>query len=307
MSDVVGKGSVAVITGAGSGFGREFALLGARRGLRLVLADVQADALQATLADVAALGAEAIAQTVDVADPAQVDALAAATLQRFGRVHALFNNAGVGSAGLVWENSLRDWQWTLGVNLMGVIHGLRAFVPAMLEAAAADPAYRAHVVNTASMAGLVNPPLSGVYNVSKHAVVALSETLHHDLALVTAQVHCSVLCPHYVPTGIHASHRNRPASLASGAPATRAQRVAQALVEKAVTSGKISAAEVAQMTFDAIEQRRFYIASHPQALVGARARAEQIVAQGDPYDPFAQREGLRESLRRELGTGNRES
>ena len=305
MSDVVGKGSVAVITGAGSGFGREFALLGARRGLRLVLADVQADALQATLADVTALGAEAIAQTVDVADATQVDALAAATLQRFGRVHSLFNNAGVGSAGLIWENSLRDWQWTLGVNLMGVIHGLRAFVPAMLDAAAADPDYHAHIVNTASMAGIVNPPLSGVYNVSKHAVVALSETLHHDLALVTAQVHCSVLCPHYVPTGIHVSHRNRPADLANDAPATRAQRLAQALVEKAVTSGKISAAEVAQMTFDAIEQRCFYIASHPQALIGARVRAERIVAQQDPYDPFADREGMRESLRAALAGSDR--
>jgi len=261
---------------------------------------VQAEALQSTLAEVTALGAAAIARAVDVADAPQVDALAAATRLRFGRVHALFNNAGVGSAGLVWENSLRDWQWTLGVNLMGVIHGLRAFVPAMLDAAAADPHYRAHIVNTASMAGIVNPPLSGVYNVSKHAVVALSETLHHDLALVTAQVHCSVLCPHYVSTGIHVSQRNRPASLANDAPATRAQRVAQALVEKAVTSGKVSAAEVAGMTFDAIEQQRFYIASHPQALVGARARAERIVAQQGPYDPFAEREGLRDSLRAAL-------
>jgi NAD(P)-dependent dehydrogenase (short-subunit alcohol dehydrogenase family) len=287
---------IGVITGAGSGFGREFALLGARRGMRLVLADIQADALAATLADVQALGAEAIVRTVDVADAAQVDALAHATMQQFGRVHAVFNNAGVGSAGLIWENSLRDWQWTLGVNLWGVIHGVRAFVPLMLEAANADPTYRGHVVNTASMAGLLNPPLSGVYNVSKHAVVSLTETLHHDLALVGDQVHCSVLCPYYVPTGIHASHRNRPAELASENPATRSQRVAQSLVEKAVTSGKVSAPDVAQMTFDAIEQRRFYIASHPQALGGVLQRAEDIVALRDPVDPFGQREGVRESL-----------
>jgi NADP-dependent 3-hydroxy acid dehydrogenase YdfG len=143
------KGHVAVITGAASGFGREFALLGARRGMRLVLADIQADALAATLAEVHALGAEAIVRTVDVADAAQVDALAHATLQQFGSVHAVFNNAGVGSVGLIWENSLRDWQWTLGVNLWGVIHGVRAFVPPMLEAAKADPRYRGHVVNTA--------------------------------------------------------------------------------------------------------------------------------------------------------------
>lgn len=296
MSNDTMQGNVAVITGAASGFGREFALLGARRGMRLVLADVQADALAATLADVQALGAEAIVRTVDVADAAQVDALAHATLQQFGGVHTVFNNAGVGSVGLIWENSLRDWQWTLGVNLWGVVHGVRAFVPLMLDAAKADPGYRGHVVNTASMAGLLNPPLSGVYNVSKHAVVALTETLYHDLALVGDQVHCSVLCPYYVPTGIHVSHRNRPAGLASEDPATLSQRVAQSLIEKAVTSGKVSAADVAQMTFDAIEQRRFYVVSHPQALAGVLQRAEDIVALREPVDPFGQREGVRESL-----------
>lgn len=289
-------GKVAVITGAGSGFGREFALLGARRGLRLVLADIQADALNATLVDVQELGAEAITRVMDVADAAQVDTLAAATVERFGDVHWLFNNAGVGSAGLIWENSLRDWEWALGVNLWGVIHGVRAFVPRMLAAAQASPRYRGHVINTASMAGLVSPPLTGVYNVTKHAVVTLSETLHHDLGLVGDQVSCSVLCPYYVPTGIHTSHRNRPPQQANEERATRSQRVAQALVEKAVTSGKISAAEVAELTFDAILQRRFYIVSHPNALAGVEQRAAAIVAQRDPYDPFAQREGVRESL-----------
>jgi NAD(P)-dependent dehydrogenase (short-subunit alcohol dehydrogenase family) len=132
MSNDTLQDKVAVITGAGSGFGREFALLGAKKGMRLVLADIQADALNATLADVQALGAPAIVRMVDVADAAQVDALAAATMREFGRVHTVFNNAGVGSAGLIWENSLRDWQWTLGVNLWGVIHGVRAFVPLML-------------------------------------------------------------------------------------------------------------------------------------------------------------------------------
>jgi NAD(P)-dependent dehydrogenase (short-subunit alcohol dehydrogenase family) len=287
---------VAVITGAGSGFGREFALLAAQRGMRLVLADVQRDALNATLVDVQELGAEAVTHVVDVADGAQVEALALGALQRFGIVHSVFNNAGVGSAGLIWENSLRDWEWTLGVNLWGVIHGMRAFVPRMLEAARADPAYRGHLVNTASMAGLLNPPLSGVYNVSKHAVVSLSETLHHDLALVTSQVRCSVLCPYYVPTGIHASHRNRPASQANERPATRSQRVAHAMVEKAVTSGKVSAADVARMTFEAMDAGRFYIVSHPQALAGVQQRAEDIVALRDPSDPFGAREGLRESL-----------
>ncbi|MCQ4163614.1 SDR family oxidoreductase [Tahibacter harae] len=296
MSSNDSQGKVAVITGAGMGFGREFALLAARRGMRLVLADIQRDALNATLVDVQELGAEAVTQVVDVADGDQVEALAVTAQQRYGVVHTVFNNAGVGCGGLIWENTRRDWEWTLGVNLWGVIHGVRAFVPRMLEAAQADPAYRGHVVNTASMAGLINPPLTGVYNASKHAVVSLSETLHHDLALVTQQVRCSVLCPYYVPTGIHASHRNRPASRANDRSATQSQRVAHAMIEKAVTSGKVSAADVARMTFEAIDEGRFYIVSHPQSLASVQQRAEDIAALRDPTDPLGARDGLRESL-----------
>lgn len=289
-------GKTAVITGAGSGFGREFARLGARHGMRLVLVDVQIDALDAVRAELESGGAPVMARRVDVADGAQMDALADEVHAAWGDVHLLFNNAGVGSAGLVWENSVRDWEWTLGVNLWGVIHGIRAFVPRMLKAAAASPDYRAHVVNTASMAGLLNPPASGVYNVSKHAVVALSETLYHDLSLVTQQVRASVLCPYYVPTGIHESQRNRPDGLANDAPPTPSQRVAQAMVSKAVTSGKVSAAEVAALTFQAIAEDRFYIASHPQALSAVQARAQDIVALRNPPDPFAQRPGVRDAL-----------
>ncbi len=284
-----------MITGAGSGFGLEFARLGAREGMKLVLADVQADALEAVRHELESAGAQVLAQVVDVADGAQVDALAEAAQSRFGPAHLLFNNAGVGTGGLVWENTEADWKWTLGVNLWGVIHGVRAFVPRMLEAAGADAAYQAHVVNTASMAGLLNPPLSGVYNVTKHAVVSLTETLHHDLALVTDRVHCSVLCPYYVPTGIGRSGRNRPAE-AAAADATRSQRVAEAMVEKAVDSGRVSAADVARVTFEAIGEKRFYIVSHPQALGGVRARGEDIAALREPADPFAARPGMRESL-----------
>ena len=290
------KGKVAVITGAGSGFGREFARLGAELGMALVVADVQTDALQAIRDELEANGACVLARVLDVADGSQVDALAEAAAAEFGDVHLLFNNAGVGTAGLIWENSLADWQWTLGVNLWGVIHGLRAFVPRMLDAAARDPNYRAHVVNTASMAGLVNPPASGVYNVSKHAVVSLSESLYHDLGLVTDQVRCSVLCPFYVPTGISASQRNRPLELDNAAPLTRSQRVAQAMLDKAVHSGKLTAVDVARMTFKAVREGQFYIASHPQALEGVRQRAEDIVALRNPTDPLAARPGLRESL-----------
>ena len=294
IEDFTGK--VAVITGAGSGFGREFARLGAELGMSLVLADVQTDALQAIASELEANGARVLSRVLDVADGHQVDALAEATAATFGDVHLLFNNAGVGAAGLIWENSVADWQWTLGVNLWGVIHGMRAFVPRMLEAARASSDYRGHIVNTASMAGLLNPPVSGVYNVSKHAVVSLSETLYHDLGLVTDQIHCSVLCPFFVPTGISQSQRNRPGEFANAQPLTRSQRVAHAMTDKAVSSGKLTAVDVARMTFQAIRADDFYIASHPKALDGVRLRAEDIVALRNPTDPLAAKPGLRESL-----------
>jgi NAD(P)-dependent dehydrogenase (short-subunit alcohol dehydrogenase family) len=290
-------GKVAVITGAGSGFGREFARIGAQFGMRLVLADVQQDALDETFAEVSAAGAQAIARRVDVAKGDEVDALARATIDAFGGVHLVFNNAGVGgSGGLLWENTERDWQWLLGVNLWGVIHGVRAFTPLMLDAAKRDAGYRGHIVNTASMAGLLNPPMMGPYNVSKHAVVSLTESLYQDLSLVTQQVGCSVLCPYFVPTGIATAHRNRPVELANEAPPTLSQRVSRALSEKAVNSGKISAQEVAAMVFDAIRDDQFYIFSHPHALGAVKTRAEDIVTPRNPTDPFAERPHVREQI-----------
>lgn len=291
------EGKVAVITGAGSGFGREFARLGTKLGMRLVLADVQQDALDETLAEVSAAGAQAIARRVDVSKGEEIDALARATLDAFGGVHLVFNNAGVGGAGgLLWESSARDWQWVLGVNLWGVIHGVRTFTPLMLDAAKRDPAYRGHIVNTASMAGLLNPPLMGSYNVSKHAVVSLTESLYQDLSLVTQQVACSVLCPYFVPTGIAQAQRNRPADLVNDAPPTLSQRVSRGLSEKAVSSGKVSAEQVAGMVFDAIREEQFYIFSHPQALDRVKARAEDIVTPRNPTDPFAERPEVRTQI-----------
>jgi NAD(P)-dependent dehydrogenase (short-subunit alcohol dehydrogenase family) len=296
------KNKVAVITGAGSGFGREFARYGAAHGMKLVLADVQMDALEATRAEVAALGVEVITRRADVAQAADVEALAAAAMDAFGVVHLVFNNAGVATGGLIWENSQRDWEWTLGVNLWGVIHGVRIFTPLMLAAAAKDPDYRGHIVNTASMAGLLTPPASGVYNVSKHAVVALSETMFHDLSLVTKQIHCSVLCPYFVPTGIHLSQRNRPDELKNEAPPTASQLVAQAMAEKAVTSGKVTAEAVATMTFDAIRNEAFYIFSHPRALGLVQQRLEDLVAIRPPADPFADRPDVRMRLESALNS-----
>ena len=294
------KGKTAVLTGAGSGFGLECARIGAKLGMNLVLVDVQQDALDKATAEIEATGVQVLSRKVDVSSQEQMEALAKAVEQRFGAPHFVFNNAGVGSAGLVWENSVRDWDWVLGVNLWGVIHGVRLFTPMMLAAARKDPNWRGHIVNTASMAGLLTPPNMGIYNVSKHAVVSLTETLYQDLKLVSDQLSTSVLCPYFVPTGINQSHRNRPAEMADEK-ATQSQLIGQAMTDKAVGSGKVSAAEVAQLVFDAISADRFYIFSHPRALGNVRARMEGIVNQTNPADPFLERPeigaGLRAALR----------
>lgn len=289
-------GGVAVITGGASGFGKEFARLGAGLGMKLVLADIQQDALDAAVGGFRAQGVEVIGVRVDVSREADVQALADAAIGAFGKVNLLFNNAGVGAGGLIWENSQQDWDWVLGVNLHGVIHGVRIFTPLMLAEAAKDPSYAGHIVNTASMAGLLNAPAMGIYNVSKHAVVALTESLYQDLSLVTEQIRCSVLCPYFVPTGITQSHRNRPQDLANAEPPTRSQLVAQAMTDKAVSSGKVTAEQVGQMTFDAIRDERFYIYSHPHALAPVQHRFEDIVSQRNPSDPFEDKPDVRARL-----------
>ncbi|RZL02758.1 MAG: SDR family oxidoreductase [Rubrivivax sp.] len=293
-------GQTAVITGAGSGFGLELARLGAARGLNLVIADVQQDALDAAKDELTGLGAKVVALRGDVSRAADVEALGAACVENFGAPHLLINNAGVAHGGLVWEHTVRDWEWVLGVNLWGVIHGVRVFTPLMLEAARQDPNWQGHIVNVASMAGLLNSPNMGAYNVSKHAVVSLTETLYQDLALVTEQVHASVLCPYFVPTGIHQSHRNRPAELRSEDKPTPSQMIAQAMSTKAVTSGRVSATDVAQLVFKAVEQNQFYIYSHPQALGMVQTRLEDVVQVRNPTDPFAGKPELGESLRKSL-------
>ena len=295
-------GKTAVLTGAGSGFGLECARIGARLGMNLVLVDVQQDALDAAAAEMRAAGSQVLACRVDVSNAAQMEQLGADVLARFGAPHLVFNNAGVGSGGLIWENSVQDWEWVLGVNLMGVVHGVRVFTPMMLDAARNDPAWRGHIVNTASMAGLLTPPNMGVYNVSKHAVVSLSETLYQDLSLVSDQVGASVLCPYFVSTGINDSHRNRPGALAADKP-TRSQLIGQAMISKAVSSGKVTAAEVAQKVFDALAAGQFYIFSHPQALGAVRTRMEDIVQVRNPTDPFADKPELGVQLRAQLRAG----
>jgi NAD(P)-dependent dehydrogenase (short-subunit alcohol dehydrogenase family) len=291
---------VAVITGGASGFGREFANIGAGLGMKLVLADVQQDALDKAKAELEAQGAQVLAMRCDVRKAEEVQALADASMNRFGAVHLMFNNAGVGSGGLIWENTLADWEWVLGVNLWGVVHGVRIFTPLMLECAKEEPGYEGHIVNTASMAGLLNAPNMGIYNVSKHAVVSLSETLYHDLQLINAPIGASVLCPYFVPTGISHSERNRPGELNDDIAPTASQRAAQAVSEKAVSSGKVTAAQVAERTFDAIRDGRFYIYSHPHALGNVQTRMEDIILQRNPSDPFEAAPHIREMLQAKI-------
>jgi NAD(P)-dependent dehydrogenase (short-subunit alcohol dehydrogenase family) len=290
-------GRVAVVTGAAGGFGRAFAQAAADLGMKLVLADVDAHALETASSALQEAGHEVLAMVCDVRKGAHVAELADAAMIRFGAVHLVFNNAGVGAAGLVWENTEADWEWVLGVNLWGVIHGVRAFTPLMLECARRDPLYQGHIVNTASMAGLLNAPAMGAYNVSKHAVVSLSETLYHDLKLVEAPIGTSVLCPYFVPTGIAQSERHRPGELRADGGPTASQRAAQALVERAVASGRVSAADVAQLTFDAIRRGDFYIYSHPQALDGVAERVDAIVHGKLPPDPYRATPQITDMLR----------
>ena len=297
IQDFVGK--TAVLTGAGSGFGLECARIGAARGMHLVLVDVQQDALDAAQAEMEAAGAQVLARKVDVSNAAQMEQLAADVKARFGAPHFVFNNAGVGAGGLVWENSVADWDWVLGVDLMGVVHGVRLFTPMMLEAAAKDPSYRGHITNTASMAGLLTAPNMGIYNAAKAAVVSLTETLYHDLNLVTDQIGASLLCPYFVRTGITSSERNRQ-DAPQAAQLTKSQIIGQAMSNKAVSSGKITAGEIAHRVFDAISANQFYVFSHPKALGNVQSRMENIVSVTNPADPFLARPEIGIALKAQL-------
>jgi NAD(P)-dependent dehydrogenase (short-subunit alcohol dehydrogenase family) len=299
------KNKTAVLTGAGSGFGLECARIGVKLGMNIVLIDVQQDALYKATAEITAeaakFGGQVMSFRLDISKAAEVDAMGQAVFAKLGAPHFVFNNAGVGAGGLIWETTLKDWEWVLGVNVMGVAHGVRVFTPMMLEAAKKDPAYQGHIVNTASMAGLLNAPNMGVYNVSKHAVVALTETLYQDLKLVTDQISASVLCPFFVATGISQSHRNKPDEFASSnAKPTKSQLIGQAMSDKAVGSGKISAADVAQKVFNAIADDQFYIYSHPKALASVQTRMEDVVQIRNPTNPFAGKPEIGEALKTAL-------
>jgi NAD(P)-dependent dehydrogenase (short-subunit alcohol dehydrogenase family) len=270
------KGKTAVVTGAGSGIGRELAHACAREGMHVVLADIDAAGLAETAAALAPLGVRAESFRCDVSQPLEVEALAEGAWKRFGAVHLLFNNAGVAVAGPVWAATLEDWKWTLDINLMGVVHGVRSFVPRMLEQGG-----ECHVVNTASVAGLVDIPGSGVYCVSKHGVVALSECLYHDLRVARASIGVSVLCPAYVNTGIGDSARHRPSELAATNPLAAPYEEA---VRQALLHGKLTAADVARVTLEAVRSDRFYVITHEKIKGAIETRMRDILEDRMPTD-----------------------
>jgi NAD(P)-dependent dehydrogenase (short-subunit alcohol dehydrogenase family) len=266
------NGKVAVVTGAASGIGRALAERFAREGMKAVLADVEAPALLATEAALAQAGATVLAVPTDVSKAEAVEALARRTIEAFGAVHVVCNNAGVtGPVGPLWEATVADWEWTLGVNLRGVIHGIRAFVPRLLAQGG-----EGHVVNTASIAGLIAHARAAPYVASKHAVVALSEVLAKDLLIARSAVKVSVLCPGFVRTRIIDSARNRPADLAPPASTDATAGQEMEPMRRAVEGG-IAPEAVADAALDAIRDERFYVLTHPEFNEVVRLRFDDVL------------------------------
>jgi len=270
------EGRTAVVTGAASGIGRALCAKFGALGMNVVMADIEAGALEAAEREI---DAPTLAVETDVSDADAVESLAVRSFDHFGPVHLLCNNAGVFTGGSIWDAPLSDYQWLMNVNVWGVVHGIRSFVPRMIEHG--EPA---HVVNTSSMAGLTAMPYAGIYHMTKHAVIGLSECLYHELRLANAQVNASVLCPEMIATRIHHAERNRPAGLA-GDPASAAGNVARELVHKAIAEGVesgIPPARIADRVVAAIRDERFYILAEDAWRDTCNGRLDDVRAARNP-------------------------
>ena len=267
------KDKVAVVTGAASGIGRAMAERFAAEGMKVVLADIEEGALAKAESEMNAEGATVIAVRTDVSKAADVEALAQKTIDGFGAVHVVCNNAGVGPArGAIWELTEADWRWVLGVNLWGVLHGVRAFVPIMLKQDS-----EGHIVNTASVAGLLSAPFAATYCVAKHGVVTLSESLHRELAQVGSKVKVSVLCPAWVKTQLMDGDRNRPRELQNASDQATLQATMMNEVFRQLVASGTDPGEIGDIVVDAIRDEKFYILPHPEWKEQVRVRMEDIL------------------------------
>jgi len=271
------RDKVAVVTGAASGIGRALADRFAAEGMKVVLADVEEDALRLAEAEMREKGVDVLGVRTDVSKSEDLEKLAQQTLDAFGAVHIVCNNAGVAGAwGQAWANTLDDWNWIMGVNLWGVIHGVRTFLPIMLE-----QGEEGHVVNTASLAGLM--PGRGIYGVTKQAVVALSESLYNDLKVMDAKIGVSVLCPGWVDTNIIDAGRNRPAELARTADAiTDTQREQIDSVVRNLLKTGLQPSAVADQVLEAIQEDKLYIITHPEMDFIIKERFDNILSRNNP-------------------------
>jgi NAD(P)-dependent dehydrogenase (short-subunit alcohol dehydrogenase family) len=252
------EGRVAVVTGAASGIGRALCEKFAQLGMHVVMADVEHAALESAAAAIRESGTEVLAMRVDVSQADELSRLAEGAVERFGRVHVVCNNAGVFAGGLTWEAPASDWEWVLGVNFHGVLHGIRAFVPILLEQG--EPG---HVVNTCSMAGLINMPFSGAYNVSKHAALSLSETLYHELRLRQSPVGCSALCPEVIRTSIDRADRNRPPHLKRPEEGRSPEATVAEDAIRGIIGRGLDPAVMAERVVTGIREDRFYLLAEP--------------------------------------------
>jgi len=274
------KGKVAVVTGGASGIGRAMAERFATEGMRIVLADIEEGALAKAEREMKESGATVLAVRTDVAKGAEVEELADKTFEAFGGVHVLCNNAGVSPVtGASWELTEADWQWVLGVNLWGVLHGIRAFVPRMIEQDS-----EGHIVNTSSVAGLLSLPWGSPYCVAKHGVVTLSESMHGELAHLGSKLKVSVLCPAWVKTELMDADRNRPAELQNQGEATvaRPQAVVTEATVRALVAGGTDASVIADLVVGAIREERFYVLPHQEWKEQMRTRMEGILNETNP-------------------------
>lgn len=277
------NGRVAVITGAASGIGRALAQHAAELGMHLVISDIAAEPL-ADLADTLRQQTAVESFAGDIADVTTIQALADLALGRFGKVHLLFNNAGVSSGGFYWEHTAETWAWMVDVNLNAVFHGCRIFTPIMLQQG--EPA---HIVNTASMSGLTTTAGLAAYNVTKQGVVALSETMYHDLRLARAPIGVSVLCPGWVRTRIADGFHHGPPREANAPISSFAAKLGDAM--RQLIADGLDPADVAATTFDAIESNRFYVLTHPSWKGSIYRRAKAILDEAPPVDPLADTTG----------------